>query len=186
MTLYGGLLRLYPRDFRDEYGEDMVLLLQHQLRDERAARVWGRTFLDLAITVPSLRLEAHMSARTSAPIAYGAATVASLALAVIGGTAVGVSVIGVAGVLLFGSLAVVSWRRAQTLGGAGSSAASWWKFLVAGIVGLAAVVILANVNGELPSGWWAVFMGGLLTSIALMGTGLVLGISHAVNGRRTA
>jgi len=26
MSLYGGLLRLYPRGFREEYGEDMTTL----------------------------------------------------------------------------------------------------------------------------------------------------------------
>ena len=63
MTLYGALLRCYPRDFRREYGDDMAQLLALQLRDENAARVWVRTFVDLALTVPSLRLEAVMSRR---------------------------------------------------------------------------------------------------------------------------
>ncbi|MDP9182390.1 MAG: hypothetical protein M3P04_06390 [Actinomycetota bacterium] len=185
-TLYGGLLRLYPRAFRNEYGEDMVLLLQHQLRDENAARVWGRLLLDLAITVPSLRLEAHMSARTSAPVVFGALTVGSLALAVIGGTAVGVSLVGAAGALLFGSLAVISWRRTQALGRSGTATASWWKYVLAGGAVLASCVALVNVGDhELPGNTWAVWMGALLTSFVLLGVGVVLGISHAAS-RRTA
>ena len=48
--LYRGLLRVYPRRFRDEYGADMVLLFTDQLRDEPALRVWARGVIDLAIT----------------------------------------------------------------------------------------------------------------------------------------
>ena len=182
MSLYGGLLRLYPRDFREEYGEDMQQLLTLQLRDEAAARVWLRTLLDVALTVPPLRLEAHMSARTSAPVVYGAATVASLTFAAVAGSAVGVSVVGLAGVLLFGSLATLSWRRAKTLGDGSHAAAHWWKYLGLGAVGLAACVVAANVGPE--DGPWLVFMGAFLTSIALIATGLILWVTHAV-GRRT-
>src|SRR5262245_26064394 len=109
MNAYGVLLRLYPRDFREEYGEDMAQLHLNQLRDESASRVWARTVLDVALTVPSIRLEAHMSRGTSAPVIYGTATAACLTLAVIVGSSVGVSVIALAGVLLFGSLAYISW-----------------------------------------------------------------------------
>lgn len=186
MSLYGGLLRLYPRGFREEYGQDMTQLLRYQLRDENTARVWARTLLDLTLTVPSLRLEAHMSARTSAPVVYGAAAVGSLALAALAGTAVGVSVIGIAGVLLFGTLAAISWRRARALGDTGHASAHWWKYLAGGIAGLAGTVVFANLGGDdLPEGWWAVFMGALLTSVALMAVGVVLGITRAVS-RRTA
>jgi hypothetical protein len=187
MSLYGGLLRLYPRDFREEYGEDMEQLLRHQLRDEGSARVWARTFLDLALTVPSLRLEACMSARASAPVVFGALAVGSLALAVIGGTAVGVSLVGVAGVLLFGSLGAISWRRAQALGRGGTATAGWWKYVLAGGAVLASCVALVNVgDDDLPGNTWAVWMGALLTSFVLLGVGVVLGITHAVGSRRTA
>ena len=52
---YAGLLRLYPRAFRDRYGDEMVLLLGDQLRDARAVAgiggvvaTWVRTLVDLA------------------------------------------------------------------------------------------------------------------------------------------
>jgi hypothetical protein len=185
MTLYGGLLRLYPRAFRDEYGEDMVLLLQHQLRDESAARVWARTLLDLAVTVPSRRLEAHMSARTAAPVVYGAAAVASLAFVGLVGTSVGVTAIGIAGGMVFGTLAVIAWRREQAVGSPAGASAHWWQVLLAGALGLIGTIALVNANGELPSGWWVVFMGALLTSLGLLAEGVILGITRAM-GRRTA
>ena len=185
MTFYGALLRLYPRQFREEYGEDMAQLLRNQLRDESASRVWARTVLDVAMTVPSLRLEAHMSHRASAPLVYGIATVACLVLAVVAGTSLGVSILGLAGVLLFGALTFIAWRRARTIEPSAHAAAHWWKYLVVGCAGLAAVATVgALAEGELSEGVWAVFFGGLLFSVGLVATGLVLGVTHAVHGRR--
>lgn len=185
MNAYGALLRLYPRDFREEYGEDMAQLLRDQLRDEKATRVWARTVLDVALTAPSMRLEAHMSRGTSASVIYGTATVACLVLAFVAGTAVGVSVVGLAGVLVFGALAFIAWRRARTLEASTHAAAHWWKYLAVGCVGLAcAVVAAAFADGELSEGSWAAFGGGLLFSVGLIAVGLVLGITHAVHSRR--
>ena len=59
--IYRGLLRVYPRRFRDEYRDDMALLFANQLRDEPAGRVWARVVIDLAITIPARHLEAHMN-----------------------------------------------------------------------------------------------------------------------------
>jgi uncharacterized membrane protein YhaH (DUF805 family) len=184
MTLYGGLLRLYPRSFREEYGPDMQLLLREQLRDEGRVRVYGRTALDLMLTVPSLHLEARMSRGPSAPVVYGAAAVASLLLAALAGTTVGISVIGLAGLLLFGSLALVAWKRAHALGTSGRAHAQWWKYAAGGAVLLAVTVVCANLaDDELAEGSWALFMGALLTSVILLAVGLVLGVTHVVAHR---
>jgi hypothetical protein len=183
VSLYGGLLRLYPRGFREEYGADMEQLLRQQLRDEPPLRVWGRAVLDLALTFPSQRLEAHMSG--SAAVIYGAAAVSSLVLAAVAGTATGVSVLGLAGVLVFGSLAVVAVRRARRLGDGSHSAAHWWKYLAAGAAGIAATATVGAQVEELPEGSWVVFMGALLASTIVLAVGFVLGIVHLV-GRRTA
>jgi len=184
VNAYGVLLRLYPRDFREEYGEDMAQLLRSQLRDERAVRVWARTLLDVALTVPSMRLETHMTRGTSAPVVYGAATAACLVLAVVAGTSIGVSVVGLAGVLIFGALAVISWRRARSLGNSPRAAAHWWKYLLVGCVGLTAAVVAATLSGEQSEGGWALFFGGLLFSVGLIAIGMVLGITRAVTRGR--
>lgn len=185
MNAYGVLLRLYPREFREEYGEDMAQILRDQLRDESATRVWARTVLDVALTAPSIRLEAHMSRGTSAPIVYGTATAACLVLAVVAGTSIGVSVVGVAGVLIFGALAVISWRRARTLEPSRHAAMHWWKYLGVGCVALAAAIVgAAMADGELSEGSWAVWFGGLLFSVGLIAAGMILGINHAVHRRR--
>jgi hypothetical protein len=54
-------VRLYPKRFREEYGPDLVGLVTDQLREEPTWRVLGRTTVDLALTVPTRHLEAHMS-----------------------------------------------------------------------------------------------------------------------------
>ena len=116
MRVYSVLLRCYPRDFRREYGEDMTQLLALQLRDENVVRVWGRTFLDVALTVPSARLEALMSRRRELPgaeVFYGAVAVACLVVTAVSGSTYVIGTTGLLLAVLFSSLAVVAWRRAM-------------------------------------------------------------------------
>jgi hypothetical protein len=174
MSAYRALVRLYPRSFREAYAEDLQLLLRDQLRDEPALRVWSRALLDLALTVPAQHLESRM-ARPPAPAAlYGALSAVSLAVAALGVLVAGLSVLGAVGLVVFVPLTVVAWRRSQALGDGSHAAAHWWKYLVAGATGL--VVALLSVAGrdELAAGPWALFAATLLTSVALLATGLVL------------
>ena len=190
MRLYRALLRCYPRDFRREYGEDMTQLLALQLRDENAVRVWVRTFVDLALTVPSLRLEAVMSRRRALPgtaVLYGSIAVACLLLTAISGTAIGVGTAGLLLAVLFASLAVVAWRRARTLGAGTEVSEHWWKYLAVGVAGIAACVVVANVaDRDLPENTWFIWISVLLTSMVLSAVGLLLGISLAWARRRPA
>lgn len=61
LSIYSILLRVYPREFRREYGSQMVLLLLDCQRDARTApartRIWLRTLLDLVRTAPREHLE---------------------------------------------------------------------------------------------------------------------------------
>jgi hypothetical protein len=184
MSVYGGLIRLYPRDFREEYGPDMEQLLRDQLRDENAARVWGRAVLDLALTIPPQHLETHMK-NGSAPVVYGIAAVVSLVVAAVAGSAIGVSLLGIGGVLVFGTLAAVALRRSRTLGEGTHAAAHWWKYLAAGAAGVATVAVIGSQVDELPDGTWFLFMAALLASVVVLAVGLVLGLVRLA-GRRTA
>lgn len=165
---YRTSLRLYPRRFRAEYGDDMVALFEEQLRDEHAARVLGRTALDLALTVPSRHLEAHMH-RTSTT----ALVVTFMALAA-GLTALGgpLGLLGAIGMLV---LAALTWRRSRPV--AASADGSWWKLVLGGLALLALLVVVTTATGELPEGGWFVAMATLLASFALIGTGIGLGIA---------
>jgi hypothetical protein len=61
VRIYSILLLAYPREFRREYGSQMVLLLLDCQRDARTApartRVWLRTLVDLVRTAPREHLE---------------------------------------------------------------------------------------------------------------------------------
>jgi putative ABC transport system permease protein len=53
---YRRLLRLYPRDFRDEFGGEMARLYRDRGREEPWWRLWASLLLDLVRTAPSEHL----------------------------------------------------------------------------------------------------------------------------------
>lgn len=63
--LYRVLVRLYPSDFRREYGEDLVTHYADLVSDRGARAARARTALDLVITVPRYRLEHLMTEERS-------------------------------------------------------------------------------------------------------------------------
>jgi hypothetical protein len=50
--VYRRLLRLYPRDFSDDYADEMTHFYHDRVRGEGAARVWLALVADLARTAP--------------------------------------------------------------------------------------------------------------------------------------
>ena len=174
MKLYRLLLHAYPRTFRREYGDDMVALVQTQLREERAARVVGRTVLDLALTIPTRHLETHMNASSGTALIVILVAVGGL-LAVLGNP------IGVVAALVLFALAGLAWRRNRPVVEAGDG--RWWKLLLSGVGLLGTLVVVTTITGELPSGWWEVAMLTILVSFGLMGTGIVLGIAGRIGTR---
>lgn len=86
--IYRRLLRVYPADFRREYGEPMSQLFADQLRDMRAVgtpagslRLWARTVLDIGTSALSQHLERDRTvAHSAAPIP----TISSRALGIAG------------------------------------------------------------------------------------------------------
>ena len=61
LSIYSILLLAYPREFRREYGSEMILLLLDCQRDAATApartRIWLRTLFDLVRTAPREHLE---------------------------------------------------------------------------------------------------------------------------------
>ena len=54
---YQRLLRLYPSDFRDEFGREMTQLYKDRAREERTWRLWGSLLLDTLRTAPTEHLD---------------------------------------------------------------------------------------------------------------------------------
>ena len=83
--IYRWLLRLYPRDFREEYGHEMSLLFRARL-SEGSVRLWLQVLGDLALHAPRERwstmkqdLRYAIRSLRRAP-AFSATVVATLAL----------------------------------------------------------------------------------------------------------
>ena len=53
--VYRRLLRLYPRDFSDDYADEMTRLYRDRVRDEGTTSVWLAFGADLARTAPKNR-----------------------------------------------------------------------------------------------------------------------------------
>jgi hypothetical protein len=82
-AVYAALIRLYPAEFRRDYGADLVQCFEDLANDRGRVSAWARTSLDLAITVPRYRLETIVNPRRSSAVlnlAIGGLTLAGLAL----------------------------------------------------------------------------------------------------------
>jgi hypothetical protein len=186
VSVYRAALRLYPRDFRDEYGPDMALLFTHQLRDEPALRVWARGAVDLAITLPALHLETRMRrpSRTATPLAFAALSLAGVLIAIIGGSSWGMLAVGLSLAAASGVLSVLAWRHTRTITTAPPVTAHWWKFLTGGAAVLATIIVGTTISGEVTNGLWWPMMITTVLALTTLATGLGLGVAH-LTGRRT-
>ena len=70
--IYRALVRLYPKDFRRHYGDDLVQNFVDLLGRDGASRTWPRVTIDLVLTVPRYRLETVMNQRQSTATLYAA------------------------------------------------------------------------------------------------------------------
>lgn len=179
LQAYRMAVRLYPKAFRDEFGDDLVLLLADQLRDERTSRVAVRTAVDLLLSVPQRHLESRMSTvRPSIlPTVLGAVAISAVVIAV----AVGHPTVlagGVAAFLAFGGLALLAAHRARPSSDPTPWSSRWWQLLLTGVALLVGLVAVTSATGELSSGGWLVAMTLGLAALLLAASGLVLGAAH--------
>jgi hypothetical protein len=153
--VYRALVTLYPRSFREGYGEPMVQLFADRVRDV-GAKAWLRALPDLVRTVPVERIEAVMSR-----LGPGARVLA-LAFAVLGATAVSIGLgAGAAPLIAVAVVAVlVSQRRLfASLGGE-----------------------RAPLRHALLQAWWAPIAGLLGLAMTLAGIGTIFE-AHNIGGR---
>lgn len=72
--VYRSLVRLYPREFRQGYGEDLVQHFADLVTNRGARAAWTRTGVDLIVTIPRYRLENIMTEQHSATTLHLAIT----------------------------------------------------------------------------------------------------------------
>ena len=178
VRVYRTLIGLYPRQFRNAYGADMVQLLSDQCSDEPAWRVSGRAVVDLAITIPFQHLEARMNRTPNhlVPLVYSAIATAGVLFAVVGGTNVTMLIVGACIAVVASAMAAIAWRRTGPIGGAVSTE-GWWKLVVAGPCIIVGVIVAAGLGVE------AWFLGVILVfgAFVVTGVGLVLGLVRLSN-----
>lgn len=183
--IYRCLLRVYPRRFRVEYRDDMALAFAEQLRDEPATRVWTRSLIDLAITIPPRHLEAHMNRppNPTVPVVFAALSVTGVLAAVLGGSNLGMVGFSLVVAVVAGGLAVASWRTTREATAVRPANAHWWQVLVGGVGVLTTTISALTIIGEVPEGWWVpvmiTFLAGIMTTV----TGLILGVAHLATHR---
>lgn len=183
LRAYGALIALYPREFRDEYGADMVQLARDDCRDDPPWRVACRVLVDLAISIPTQHLEAHVHRSPShlVPLIYTAVAGAGIVLALAGGSNVASLIVGLVVAAIAGTLAVVAWRRAAPIGGSVQTT-HWWKFVAAGPVIIGGVIVAAGLGVDA----WFVGMFFVFLALILTGVGLLLGLVRLTTRRPPA
>jgi hypothetical protein len=175
---YSALVALYPRQFRDEYRADMVLVFREQCRDEPTWRVCLRSITDLALTVPNQHLETQMHHRNPTPVTtlgYLTVSLAGVLLAFVGGTTPLTMIIGAITALCAGTLATLTWRRAAPFRESNLTG-QWWKFVIAGPTLLGAVILAAGFGVEA----WFLGLAVVFIAISCVLIGFALALANLV------
>lgn len=87
--VYRLLTGLYPQSFRREYASDLVQAFTDFARQHGVVSAWGRTCLDLAVTVPRYHLEVIMNRPASSTALIAVVLALALALAGLTGLVLG-------------------------------------------------------------------------------------------------
>ncbi len=96
---YRAVIRLYPREFRQHYGDDLLQAHADLVHEHGRSRAWRRTGLDVAITVPRYRLETIMTARhpdTALHVVIGALLILGVLATISGGGLLGLPILLIA------------------------------------------------------------------------------------------
>lgn len=173
-SLYRALLTLYPRSFRQEYGEAMHQLFGDRLR-ELGARAWLETVPDLVRTVPTQRMEAVMASLGPR------ARVGVLAAFVVGAVAASIGLGGgaVPLLLVLATVLIVARSRAVTSAPFGERAPLWpavvqaWWAPLAALLGVATLTFGVGTIFEAQNLGGRIFGSGVLL---LLGSTMLLGL----------
>lgn len=107
--LYRALTHLYPKAFRSQYGDDLVVHFIDLVARDGPVAAWRRTALDLLVTVPRYRLESVMNSRRTA--ATLTALIVALATLAVGAFATGLAPLAVVALALAAALAFAERSR---------------------------------------------------------------------------
>ena len=149
-SIYQALLNLYPRDFRDQYGEEMTRAFQESLNSQGSSLgFWARTFWDVISSASRERISGGKTMRTQNPIAL------------IGGIAA----------LLYGLVIPTAALLTMGAGTITISGSNIWFFgsleLFCAVV-IPSIAILASLKSIAPTPTRLQIFGGLLSIVSLL------------------
>jgi hypothetical protein len=171
-TVYGALVRLYPRSFRDEYGSDLVQDFRALAADRGIAEAWRRSAIDLLVTVPRYRLETAMPAQKSTTVLRGSIVALASAgvVSVVVGLRPGVIFLAVAIALAVGQRSTLARSMRDPDEVRARARIRIPMTVPAGAIALAAAVFIPAIDGgELDEAWWTV-----MAACGLVGVGLLV------------
>ena len=171
--LYRFVLRMYPREFRGEFGDDMVQTFVDRHRYERRSSfgLLAGELVDAALVAPTMRWENPMNRILW--LASGPAAIV-LVLALVGaGPIVVVPLLGVV-VALF---VVARGRDRFDVPVDAPRRAGMWA--VGGALAIAVGVAIPAIDGgELNAFWWSAMALSLLAGMVLLTTALLLVVAR--------
>lgn len=171
--VYRALTLLYPRELRVEHGAEMVQVFGDLVR-ERGRRMWGRTVVDLAVSLPRTHMEVIMSTAWSRTVLLTLTTILAAA-AVIAIFAVGTPAIPFA-VLLVGAAVAQRSRLARAVDGGPAST----NRAALAVLGLSALLFVGSIVGWILAIDRADSIGdGALLAYNAIGLGSLAGIVAA-------
>lgn len=186
---YRAFVRLYPKQFRDEFGDDLIALFDDQRADDGTLRTWTRATRDALVTIPTQHLEVIVHQRSPR---FVSSTIAVLGVTLlIGGVVLG-SVVSPLILLVGGVLAVagyLSWQQHRDVA-APEIVESWWKVLLAGPALLAVNAVAhavwpssMDLDGDIA---WLLTFSGVILAISLIAAGVMLGAVRFFNRPRAS
>ena len=170
LSLYRLVLRCYPKDFRRDYGTQMIQLFLDRRCHSRASttQILTREVSDAAITAAAMRWEKPMTKVVWIAVAMAV----TIAAAVVGGPLTFAPLIAAVAVVGF-----VAMRRARANRPI-DQARRWWAWTAAGALAIApGVAILATSDDELSELLWSLMALSIMAGLVL----LVVGVSLAVS-----
>jgi hypothetical protein len=186
VRMYRRLVAVYPKAFRQEYGEDMVLLFCDLLHDEPTHRVWSRTLRDATKSIVIQRLETVMSKNSMLrPLAFAAAAATALiAFSALGIQNIYVFVLTVAGAALAVVAALIYWQANRAYVEPSAQLHRYWlRVFGSGAALIALVNVGSGIDIEAP---WLLLFGSVILGAMLVALGLILGVWHGADRLRAA
>jgi drug/metabolite transporter (DMT)-like permease len=185
MSPYAAAVRLYPRAFRREYGEDLLALADEMRLDMGRPRAAVRLTCDVLVSLPARHLEVIVKrpAPVLLPALAGLAALTMLVMAAVLGTAAGIGLLLLA--LPTAAVAALVLPHARVVRER-SLTSRWWQLIALGLALHLALIVAQQLTDSDDGGVWLLAVAAVVGGWTCIGAGLVLAVVHLVTRRRPA